>query len=519
MSAGAYCNQWLADSRKKSLLADVGVGTIDQALLAVLPARHQSLRMLGLRGKVLVVDEVHAYDPYMRQLLSSLLKAHSSQGGSAILLSATLPQQFRSELTAAYVNGRGFQSPQLTNTKNYPLVTQCSDAGLRETPVDTRDSVKRTVKVERLADEAAAFSLIDKVIKAGQSICWIRNTVKDARRAFQYLQDNSEIESDKLSLFHSRFAMVDRQSTEEDVLGRFGKDSTEQIRSGQVLIATQVVEQSLDLDFDVMISDLAPVDLIIQRAGRLQRHIRDQQGNRIDKAGEKDQRPLPCLHLLAPDPEQVESRQWLRTLLSGSQAVYGNVGQLWLTARVLLKKQGFTMPDDARYLVESVYAQSSQSLIPEHLEQDSWGAEAQNKARKNMGNFNLLDLDKGYCLESAEHNAGWSEDTHIPTRLTEIETTTVVLVTPDTNKNLQPYAQSNNPNHRWALSQINLPEKDWLQAQTLIPEHWNTAVDDLKKQHKQLKWLAILPLVTETEHLYQPEGGWDLERKRHYEPD
>src|SRR5690606_18059537 len=102
-SASAYCNQWLADNRKKSLLADIGIGTIDQALLAILPARFQSLRLLGLSNKVLLVDEVHAYDPYMRKLLITLLEAHAEQGGSSILLSATLPNNFKTELLASYV--------------------------------------------------------------------------------------------------------------------------------------------------------------------------------------------------------------------------------------------------------------------------------------------------------------------------------------------------------------------------------------------------------------------------------
>lgn len=510
LSAGAYCNQWLADSRKKSLLADVGVGTIDQALLGVLPARHQSLRLLGISDKVLLIDEVHAYDPYVRQLMSALLQAHAAQGGSAILLSATLPQQFRTELTTAYIEGRGFQSEsaQLAEAAGYPLVTHYSDKDLTETPIETRDSVKRTVKVQRLVDEASAFALIEQATQTGKSICWIRNTVKDAHNAYRYIQDSKCIFPEKSTLFHSRFTMLDRQRIEGDVLARFGKDSTGELRAGQLLIATQVVEQSLDLDFDVMISDLAPVDLLIQRAGRLQRHIRDDKGNRITTEDGIEQRSTPCLYLLTPDPEEVESKQWLRSLLPGSQAVYGNVGQMWLTARVLLQKQRFSMPEDARYLVESVYGEKAQERIPECLQQETWNAEAEDKAKQAMGKFNRLNLDKGYCLESAEHNAGWSEDTHIPTRLTEVETVTVVLVTLDEAETLQPYARDANSTHCWALSQINLPENAWLKAKTLIPQQYQTAIDTLKQQHSHLKWLEIFPLVSETEQLYQLKEGW-----------
>ncbi len=131
VSASAYCNAWLADNRKKALLAEVGVGTVDQALLGVLPARHQSLRLLGLVHKVLLVDEVHAYDPYMRALLIALLEMHARQGGSAVLLSATLPQSFRAELAQGFAKGLGRDAPLLTKT-GYPLVTHLSVTDIQE---------------------------------------------------------------------------------------------------------------------------------------------------------------------------------------------------------------------------------------------------------------------------------------------------------------------------------------------------------------------------------------------------
>ncbi|WP_257283445.1 CRISPR-associated helicase Cas3' [Endozoicomonas sp. SESOKO1] len=515
LSASAYCHQWLADSRKKALLADVGVGTIDQALLAVLPARHQSLRMLGLGNKVLLVDEVHAYDPYMRQLLISLLQAHAAQGGSIVLLSATLPLEFRSELVAAYLKGRGFAAPALQE-EGYPLATYCCDQGLQEKVIATRSSVKRTVKVKRLASEAEALELIRKTAQAGQSICWIRNTVRDARSAYNQLQQEKSLTSDRLSLFHSRFTVYDRQVIESDVLNRFGKYSEGEQRTGQILIATQVVEQSLDLDFDVMISDLAPVDLLIQRAGRLQRHIRNASGS---VAGVKDQRPAPVLYLLSPDPDKIDSEHWLRTLLPGSQAVYANVGQLWLTAGVMLQDQGFSMPEDARHLIESVYGKDVQECIPEVLQQASSVAVANDRARTSMGHFNCLDLQQGYTWGSGGAANGWDEDTRIPTRLNDIETVTVVLAKVDGNGDLQPWVANENPDHAWALSQIRLPEGEWRKAEALIPPQWQTPITELKQRRLSLKWLEILPLVAETGHLYQSESGWDLARNNDNESD
>ena len=514
-SASAYCNQWLADSNKKALLADVGVGTIDQALLAVLPSRHQSLRLLGLQGKVLLLDEVHAYDPYMRRLLVALLQAHAAQGGSVVLLSATLPQQFRRELVAAVsrgmscFSGANIQAPELGGANAYPLLTQLSSESgsqsLKELPVPTRPSVQRKVAVTRLESEAQTFDVIRQAVAAGRSIGWVRNTVKDARHAYQQLVTDAAIDGAKLTLFHSRFAMGDRQVIETDVLSRFGKNSTPKQRCGQVLIGTQVIEQSLDLDLDILISDLAPIDLLIQRAGRLQRHCRDSQGQVIDGA---DQRGTPQLYLLSPDPDQLFDKNWLRTLLPGTQAVYAHVGQLWLTARVLLEKGGFTMPDDGRALIEGVYGEVAQETIPEPLIDASFDAQAEDKSRQGLGQFNCLKMDKGYIINSAAHNGGWSEEVNIPTRLTG-ETVSVVLAEL-VDGELTPYCDGEN--HPWALSQLSIPRHEWEKAAELIPVELRPVIDQLKQQQPALKWLEVLPLVAETQHLYKSHGGWNLEQ-------
>lgn len=275
-SATFQCNAWLADNRKKALLADVGVGTLDQALLAVLPVRHQSLRLLGLSGKVLVVDEVHAYDSYMVELLKKLLTAHARQGSSAILLSATLPARLREELSAAYRFGLGERDDELAPDSRYPLATQVGRRVAVQACAARPQSIRR-LQVAALHDEDSVLAMIAGQAAEGRCVCWVRNTVDDARRAFMTLREH--MSADDLMLFHSRYAMGDRLAIEEKALTRFGKRSTAAMRRGQVLIATQVVEQSLDLDFDVMVSDLAPIDLLIQRAGRLQRHARSAAGD------------------------------------------------------------------------------------------------------------------------------------------------------------------------------------------------------------------------------------------------
>jgi CRISPR-associated endonuclease/helicase Cas3 len=504
LSASAYCNQWLADSRKKALLADVGVGTIDQALLAVLPARHQSLRLLGLTGKVLLVDEVHAFDPYMRSLLAALLRAHAAQGGSAILLSATLPFGFRKDLVAAFAQGSQGPEAIINKSAGYPWVSHYSCSGLIETPVATRKCVRRNVAVKRLDNEDQAIELIKKTIQSGQCICWIRNTVKGARHAYQQLQDQPWLAPEKLTLFHSRYAMVDRQGIEKDVLQRFGKESTATNRTGQVLIATQVVEQSLDLDFDVMISDLAPIDLLIQRGGRLQRHTRKADGTCLTDDDASDQRPPACLYVLSPDPAHTADKNWLRTLLPGTQAIYPNVGQLWLTIRGLLANDGFAMPEDARELIEGVYGDEAQSDIPLELDQATQEAIAEQRAQRGMGEFNQLELEKGYTLASARQSGGWDEDVRIPTRLGG-DTVTVVLLQ-QKNGRWAPYTEDSQ--HQWALSQINLPKAEWQKASQLIPTGLKASLEQLKEDTPALRWVELMPLIDITSHLYDAKDGW-----------
>ena len=506
-SASTYCNQWLADNRKKALLADVGVGTIDQALLGVLPARHQSLRLLGLSNKVLLVDEVHAYDPYMLALLTTLLKTHASQGGSAILLSATVPFQLRKKLVAAYAEGIGLKTAELKSRDAYPLVTLLNSSGPCETPVETRKAVRRTVKVERLADEEEAFVRIRRSIEQGQCVCWVRNTVKDARKAYSHLLNQEWVDSRKATLFHSRFAMVDRQRIEADVHRRFDDESDSDARAGRVLIATQVVEQSLDLDFDVMISDLAPIELLIQRAGRLQRHVRSRTGKRMpDNA--QEQRASPCFYLLSPDPQQVDDGDWLKQLLPGTQAIYPHVGQLWLTARALFQQQGFSMPDDARPLVEGVYGERVQDEIPSVLSEQSHRAQGEQRAESSMGEFNQLQLDKGYTWLSAGQSGGWHEDVHVSTRLMKTPTATVALAK-YIEGNLVPYAED--VEHGWAFSQVSVPLKEWEAVERRLPESSRSEVERLKRETPALRWVEVLPLIEPIGSVYNPKDGWNTE--------
>jgi len=489
-SATAQCSAWLADNRKKSLLADVGVGTIDQALLAILPTRFQSLRLFGLVGHVLIVDEVHAYDPYMNKLLQSMLTFHASLGGSAILLSATLPQHIKQELLQAFARGRRESAPILLK-EDYPLCTSYSaQGGLTETGIDATPQRRCDVAVKIVSDYGEVERLIRDASDRGQCVCWIRNTVHDALEGYSQLKDH--ITADKLMIFHARFAMGDRLKIEQSVLSTFGKNSGALERSGKVLIATQVVEQSLDLDFDLMISDLAPMDLLIQRAGRLHRHQRDERGNPITTA--KDRREAGCLVIHGPFPSQDATGNWYETTFPKAAFVYPSHGHLWLTAHLFVERGELRMPDDARMLIQSAFSDQAES-IPEPLRKRDSNAEAKQLTDRSLAHINMLKLDEGY---SATINQ-WREDMKTPTRLETMDST-VRLARWD-GRTLRPwYTGGHFP---WDMSQVNL-RSSLVDAEA---ENEDPALAEAVAQLKERlpdkgKWTVLVPLSQ------REGGGW-----------
>jgi len=434
LTASIRCASWLADSRKKALLASLGVGTIDQALMGVLPFRHQSLRLLGLARSVLVVDEVHAYDAYMHTLLRRLLTFHAALGGSAILLSATLPMHQREELIASFCRGLGYGSVPVRETV-YPLVTAVSENGLLEMPVSADNRSRKTVRVDLTDSRREVEERLRNAIALGQCACWIRNTVNDAIGAYQQFADL--LGEENVLLFHARFAMGDRLAIEQEVLRRFGKDSTEDLRRGKLLIATQVVEQSLDLDFDVMVSDLAPIDLLIQRAGRLHRHERGERGP-------------PTLLVLAPRVTDAPDGDWYTRIFPAGAYVYPKHGQLWLTARLLENRGGFTLPEDARLLIEGVFGPEAQAVVPETLAQRDLVADGQERGNITVARLNALDLGEGYKATPGH----WEEETRTPTRLNAMSI--ILTLARWDGKVLRPWSDA--ARFAWDMSQVSVRE-------------------------------------------------------------
>lgn len=499
-TASARCSAWLADHNKRVLLAPAGVGTVDQALLAVLHSKHQSLRLLGLFNKVLLIDEVHACDAYMQGVLEVLLEFHARTDGSVILLSATLPARMKQALLDAYARGRNQASAPRLASAAYPLATRWCDGNhtLDEDPLDSRANVSRTVQLRYIPDQEQLYAAILAALAQGKCVGWIRNTVSDAMAAYARL--SKHVPADKITLFHARFALRDRLRTEEKILQLFGADSTADERKGRLMIATQVAEQSLDVDFDILISDLAPIDRLLQRAGRSQRHVRDAHGNRLFGEGAVDGRPAPSLWVLAPVWQDEPKADWYARTFPKGQYVYPHHGQLWLTAR-LLQKGRFTMPGDARALIEAVYGENAE--LPAALQKSANQAEGEDSAEASLAQRNTLKIADGYRMDGDL----WS-DAATPSRLGE-QPREVMLARWDGDR-LFPWAQG-----VWAYSLVKVAA--WQLERAEIPA---SAVQKLAYERVQAglpgqgKYCILLALTRQSDDSWQGQAWTAADEKR-----
>ena len=395
---GAMCGRWLADDRRRVLLADIGVGTIDQALMAVLPTRFNTLRLRALSGRILIVDEAHEFGSDMEAQLQRLLQFQAMLGGSAIVMTATLPLGMRDGYAKAFQKGLRVRRPREVAGDAYPMLTVVGRGTDSERP-DPVPATCRDVKVHRLEDEDAAMTLLKSGAGRGAACTLIRNTVDAAIDAVLVLR-GAGVDA---NLLHARFAVVDRLRHEAALQACFGRDGVG--RAGRVLVATQVVEASLDLDFDLMISDLAPIGSLIQRAGRLWRHMDLRPAARRPVAG-------PDLHVLAPDPDVVPDANWLKRRLGAGALVYPQDVQ-WRTAKALFDKGSIRSPGGLRDLIEAVHGRDLHE-VPEALS----GAEIETLGRQMseaQQAFNqVLDAEDGYDQPQMQRVF---DDDRFPTRL------------------------------------------------------------------------------------------------------
>ena len=262
--ASVSARSWFT-GRKRPLLAPFGVGTIDQSLLGVLQTRHWFVRLFGLANKTVIFDEVHAYDAYTSALLERLIRWLAALDCTVVVLSATLPSARRKALLDAYREGASREVPAVP----YPRVTRVSGDQASARNVAVEEQWHRSVVLETGGSEPneAAQAATSALASGGCGVI-VCNTVSRAQEVYQAL--GQAVPDWESHLFHARMPFGWRRERERQVLAMFGREAERPEQA--VLVATQVVEQSLDLDFDWMASDMAPADLLLQRMGRLWRH-------------------------------------------------------------------------------------------------------------------------------------------------------------------------------------------------------------------------------------------------------
>ena len=270
---GLHASRWMGQ-RWRSTLSPVVVGTIDQVLLAALKSRHVLVRHLGLMGKVVVIDEVHAADEYMETYLEAALTWLGMYGIPVVLLSATLPPARRSALLEAYRRGRGSSgagAESVDGMIGYPAISTVSATGVRVYEIAGEAEVPKRIIPTSLGSPREIAELLDRELAEGGCAVVIRNTVREAQETYEAVR--SVFGRERVTLLHSRFLAAERAARDRRMLDLFGKDSAQRPLR-HVVVATQVIEQSLDVDFDLMLTDPAPMDLVLQRIGRLHRHDR-----------------------------------------------------------------------------------------------------------------------------------------------------------------------------------------------------------------------------------------------------
>lgn len=374
--SGLMVHEWF-QGRKQVMLSNFVIGTVDQLLMAALRQKHVMLRHLGLCGKVVIIDEVHAYDTYMTQYLEMALTWLGAYRVPVILLSATLPPKRRSELVAAYLGQKALEG-EWTRSLAYPLLTWTDGTQVKQQKIEDH-AASRTVCVERAgfeADDLAALAAhLNVMLSQGGCAGVIVNTVRRAQQIAEALK--LKLPDADVLLLHAQFVLTDRMEHENELLRRIGKRSRAKERDRLIVVGTQVMEQSLDIDVDYLVTDLCPMDLLLQRIGRLHRH-----------AVHDEMRP-PLLRqarcLVLGSGEELDK---------GSCHVYGEV--LLMRTRAFLPET-ITLPMDIPELVNRVYDDAvPMPEIPEGYGKAKEQYERQCSSRRSKAGVFLLNKPEDF---------------------------------------------------------------------------------------------------------------------------
>ncbi|MFG2703158.1 CRISPR-associated helicase Cas3' [Streptomyces sp. NPDC048386] len=430
--------RWLRGA-KRPLLAQFSVGTVDQALMGVLPVRHNALRLLALSGKTFILDEAHAYDPYMQVLLGRLLNWLGWFGVPVVLLSATLPASVSDKLIKEYLKGAGWKKSELRGrafTAPYPgwLYVDAAGGGcaqispMRQTEQAAARRMRLSVQVERVVHGtggggrnrlAVIQRLLEPVIEGeGGCALVVCNTVVEAQQTYLSLRRHVAGRgraggAEEVQLLHARFPGEERERRTQTVTAGLGRSGPRPER--RIVVATQVVEQSLDLDADVVISDLAPLALLLQRAGRCWRHE-----TWWEQHGRPQGRERPAWakrpRLVVLDP------------LAGGRGVPGQWGEVYAefllqaTSEILARrgKRPIEIPEDVQELVEDVHGDRGDRFAWDDPAKSAAYTAYRGKelAERSVGDVLVIPRARSVPgLHSLHHLRGAEEEWEAATRL------------------------------------------------------------------------------------------------------
>lgn len=332
--------------KKRSLLAPFGVGTVDQAFFSVLRTRHSFLRLFGLFRKVVIFDEVHAYDTYMMEIFKLLLPWLRALGTSVIILSATLPETTRRQLLQSYQ----YESADEIEPVAYPRLTY--NDGKKRRSIALGSFPDRTIHLNKMdySDTDKILKKLHSQLEQGGCAAVVCNTVDRAQAIYKAIKAANTVAAEDLYLLHARMPFCWRAAQEEQILARFGKQTQAHTapRRG-IVVATQIIEQSLDLDFDLLVSDLAPIDLLIQRIGRLHRHS----GGVCAPVRPANLAQPTCIVCQPADPAKDALPEFANDCFVYDPAV------LQRTYFTLSQRKELVLPADSDSLINTVYANTA----------------------------------------------------------------------------------------------------------------------------------------------------------------
>lgn len=403
---------WFA-SAKRALIAPFGVGTVDQALLGVIAVRHFFVRHFALAGKVVVLDEVHSYDVFTGTLIEALIAALVKLRCTVIILSATLTRARREKLL-----GSAQRNP---NSEEEPFAQITGVAGVNAIPprpIEVRAS--NPPVLIRFRGETEIFTDAVNAARAGACVLWICNTVDRAQATYRSLCGERCEGDPPVGLLHSRFPFFRRQELEEMWMRSLGKDR-EHRPDGCLLIGTQVVEQSVDLDADLLITELAPTDMLFQRLGRLWRHPQE----KVRPLSQPEMwiiEESSTLDALRSEPD----RKTLRKLLGKKARVYAP----YVLLRTLEQWHGETrvhLPADIRPFLEATYEPRAEDQRPGWK---AWLGDLETKRRDHTG--------RAETAQNVWNLPALRDEEGVGTRLNECPTLPLILVRGATSESVTP---------------------------------------------------------------------------------